>query len=132
LGIRRYVLEAVGGFREEYGPVEDRAISIRLQFMGITVFHLPEPLLRYRYRTSVHALFRQTRRWGFYLTLLHRDFGALVIPRRSGSLVLSEWTGILRSTIRARTKADLAQCAVRLGYGLGRLHGSWRHRVLYL
>jgi glycosyltransferase involved in cell wall biosynthesis len=132
LGIRRYVLEAVGGFREEYGPVEDRAISLRLQLMGITVYKLPEPLLRYRYRTSVRALLGQTRRWGFYLTLLHRDFGSLMLPRRSFSLVLSEWTGILLSTIRARTKADLAQCVVRLGYGLGRLHGSGRHGVLYL
>jgi glycosyltransferase involved in cell wall biosynthesis len=132
LGIRRDVLEAVGGFREEYGPVEDRAISMRLQLMGIPVYKLPEPLLRYRYRTSVRALMRQTRLWGFYLALLHRDFGSSVLPRRPFRLVLTEWTGIVRSTIRARTKADLAQCAVRFGYGLGRLHGSCRHRVLYL
>jgi glycosyltransferase involved in cell wall biosynthesis len=132
LGVARHALDSVGGCPEEYGPTWDIALSIRLQQAGFELFRLPKRLLRYRFRTSILGLFRQTRSWGCHQALVYRDFGAATVPPRSIRLVLSEWRAILRDVAHARKRADIARCAVRAGYSVGRLQGSMRFRVFYL
>jgi glycosyltransferase involved in cell wall biosynthesis len=130
-GVSRFALDAIGGFPEEYGPTWDIAASIRLQQQGFELYRLPEGLLRYRYRTTIPALFRQTLHWGYYQTMVYRDFSAAV-PARPLRLVAREWSAAVGRPIQARSKADLARCAVRFGYNCGRIKGSLRHRTLYL
>jgi glycosyltransferase involved in cell wall biosynthesis len=132
VGVSRRVIESVGGWPEQYVPCEDMAFSFQLQRAGVALTFLSEPLLQYRLRTSIRALFAQTRAWGRAQALVHRDFGPAFVPRRSASLALAEWLGVLRELLRARSKADLGRFAVRLGYSVGRLQGSLRHRVFYL
>lgn len=132
VGLSRAVLLSVGGWPEEYVPNEDMALSFRLQRSGVPLVYLPEPLLRYRFRESIRGLFSQTRRWGYQSAHVHRDFGAAFAARRPVSLAVSEWLAVLRQLATARNRADLARCAVRLGYSVGRLMGSLRYRVFYL
>jgi glycosyltransferase involved in cell wall biosynthesis len=131
MGLSRQIFESVGGCPEEYDACWDMAISYRLQRAGVALVFLPEPLHRYRFRNSIRGLFSQTRVWGYYEVLLYREFQAPLVPPRSGSLALSEWFGALRDLVGARTRADLARCAVRFGYSAGRLHGSQRHGVFF-
>jgi glycosyltransferase involved in cell wall biosynthesis len=130
MGLSRQAFESVGGFPEEYEPGWDAAISYRLQQEGFALVYL-QALHRYRLRSTIGDLFHQTRMWGYCQPLVHRDFPRFV-PRRPMSMVLSEWFLALRDLVGARSKADLARCAVRLGYSVGRLQGSVRHRVFYL
>jgi glycosyltransferase involved in cell wall biosynthesis len=132
VGLSRRVLESVGGWPEEYTPCEDMALSYRLQRSGVTLACLPEPLLRYRFRDSLRALFRQTRVWGSREALVHRDFASVFVTRRTLRLAISEWLGVLGELLSARSRADLARFAVRFGYSVGRLSGSLRYRTFYL
>jgi glycosyltransferase involved in cell wall biosynthesis len=131
MGLSRQVLESVGGSPEEYQTCEDMAMSYRLQQAGVALVFLPEPLHRYRFRNSIRGLFNQTRVWGQYEVLLYREFGEPFVSSRSASLALSEWFSAVRELMAARSRADLARCAVRLGYSVGRLHGCLRHRVFF-
>jgi glycosyltransferase involved in cell wall biosynthesis len=132
MGLSRRVFESVGGCPEEFDAAWDVALSYRLQQAGVALVFLAEPLHRYRFRNSIRGLFNQTRVWGYYEVLLYREFRGPLVPARSASLALSEWFSALRELMAARRRSDLARCAVRLGYSAGRLHGSLRHRVLYL
>jgi glycosyltransferase involved in cell wall biosynthesis len=131
VGISRRVLESAGGWPEEYTPCEDMALTYRLAQSGVALACLPEPLLRYRFRDSVGALFRQTRIWGCREALVHREFDVAFVARRTLRLAVSEWLGVVGELITARSKSDLARFAVRLGYSVGRLHGSLRYRTFY-
>jgi glycosyltransferase involved in cell wall biosynthesis len=131
VGVSRRAFESVSGCPEEYDACWDMALSYRLAQAGVGLVFLAEPLLRYRFRASIRALFRQTRVWGSSEALVYRDFGPAFAARRSASLAFSEWLGILRDLVAARSRADVARFAVRLGYSAGRLHGSLRHRVFY-
>jgi glycosyltransferase involved in cell wall biosynthesis len=131
VGVSRRAFDSVSGCPEAYDVCWDMALSYLLQRSGVSVVFLAEPLLRYRLRTSVRGLFRQTLFWGCYEALVYRDFGPTFVAPRAASLALSEWLGILRGLVTARGRADVARCAVRLGYSAGRLWGSLRHRVFY-
>jgi glycosyltransferase involved in cell wall biosynthesis len=132
MGLSRKAFESVGGCPEEYDPCWDIAFSYRLRREGFHVVFLPEPLYCYRLRSTIGSLFHQTRVWGSYEPLLYREFRVPFIPKRPVSMVLSEWLLALRDLVTIRSKTDLARCAVRWGYSLGRLQGSVRHRVFYL
>lgn len=132
VGLSRRVLESAGGWPEEYTPCEDMALSYRLAQSGVVLARLPEPLLRYRFRDSLGALFSQTRIWGCREALVHREFDAAFVPRRTLRLAVSEWLGVLGQLVAARNRTDLARFAVRLGYSVGRCQGSLRYRTLYL
>jgi glycosyltransferase involved in cell wall biosynthesis len=131
VGLSRRVLESVGGWPEEYTPCEDMALSYRLAQTGVALARLPEPLLRYRFRGSLRALFSQTRVWGCREALVHREFDAAFVPRRTLGLAVSEWFGVLGQLVMARSRTDLARFAVRLGYSVGRCQGSLRYRTFY-
>jgi len=131
-GASRAALDTVGRWPEEFTPVEDIALSILLQRSAFELHRLPTPLLRYRHRTTILGLHRQTRAWGYGQTLVFREFGPDVVPPRALRLAVSEWLTAARKLVGARSKADLAQVAVRFGYCIGRLQGSIRHRTLFL
>lgn len=132
MGLSRKAFDSIGGCPEEYEACEDMAISYRLQQKGFALVFLPEPLHGYRLRSTISGLFRQTRKWGCYGALVYREFGASFVPRRPASIVLPEWFHALGDLMAVRSKVDLARCAVRCGYSIGRLEGSLRHRVFYL
>jgi glycosyltransferase involved in cell wall biosynthesis len=132
IAVSRSVFESVKGFNEELAGAEDIAFSWDVQLAGTPLHFVSEAVLRYRHRDSLLGLYRQTRAWGCALPRLYRQYRPLGMPGRPLAAVLHEWAGILRDTGRVRTKADLAPLFVRLGYCVGQLKGSLRHRVLYL
>lgn len=132
IAVSRSVFESVGGFNEELACGEDIAFSWDVQLAGTPLHFVSEAVLHYRHRGSLQGLYRQTRAWGYALPRLYRRYRPLGMPRRPLAAALHEWAGILRDMSRVRTRADLAPLLVRLGYCVGQLKGSLRHRVLYL
>lgn len=129
VGVSRRVFELVGGFREELSPAHDVAFSWDVQLAGTALHFVPDAVLRYRYRDTLSGLYRQTRQQGSITPLLYKRYRKMGMERR---IAFRAWLDLLGAVARARTKADLAPIMVLLGYRVGRLTGSIRHRVLYL
>jgi glycosyltransferase involved in cell wall biosynthesis len=133
IGLRRWLYEALGGFDEEFSASEDIALSWKAQLsQAATIHFVPDAVYRYRYRVSLLELYRQSRSWGFSNTLLFRRFREYGMPGRSLKSAAREWAEVVRLLFRARNRTMLAPAVVRLGYCVGRLSGSLRHRVVYL
>lgn len=132
LGVTAELFADVGGFSADYAIVEDVAFTWRAQLQGVELAFVDSADLRYRYRTSLWALFRQTFYWGADLPLLYKEFRSAGMPARKADEAFRELKEVLASVWRSRSKRELAHPVVRLGYLVGRLAGSVRHRILYL
>jgi glycosyltransferase involved in cell wall biosynthesis len=133
IGIRRSLLQTVGGFPEEFSASEDIALSWRIQLIaGAHIHFVGSAVYRYRYRDSLLALYRQSRGWGMSNVLLYLRFRDRGMPGRTPRLALAEWLTAIGGMLKARTRQDRARSAVQLGYCVGRLQGSLRYRVAYL
>jgi glycosyltransferase involved in cell wall biosynthesis len=64
LGIHRSVYEAVGGFDEDLGGLQDVDFCWRVQLSGVPLHFLPEATLHVRLRSSRRAMWRQGRNYG--------------------------------------------------------------------
>jgi glycosyltransferase involved in cell wall biosynthesis len=132
IGLRRALYEALGGFDEEFSASEDIALSWKAQLLhGTNIHFVTDAVYLYRNRDSLPALYRQSRTWGFSNTLLYRRFRDYGMPGRSLKIAAREWLEVMRLLYRARNRTMLAPAVVRLGYSVGRLGGSLRHRVVY-
>lgn len=133
IGIRRAVFEAVGGFSEHFpGAAEEIAFAWTVQLAGSPLEFVPDAVYRYRHRETLLGLFRQTYGWGRSMPALYREFRAAGFPRTTLVPAGRAWRTAIGRLVEARSKAQLAEGAVELGYCVGRLHGSLRHRVAYL
>ena len=133
IGIRRSLYDQLGGFSEDFVGCEDIAFSWNAALTtGVTPQFIPEAVYRYRYRDTLPSLFSQAMIWGFASTRLFRRFRSLGMPARPIRLSIQEWRDALVGVIVASDKASRAPCVVRLGYCVGRLRGSVRHRIMFL
>jgi len=132
IGIRRRVFDSVGGFPEDYSASQDIAFSWNVQLAGTPIYFAREAEYRYRYRASLKGLYQQTRNWGFSNTLLYARFRDRGMPKRPLSVSWKEWKSVIRQLLRVRSRQEAAMLAVSLGYCVGRLKGSIKHRVVYL
>jgi glycosyltransferase involved in cell wall biosynthesis len=132
VGLRRRLFDKIGGFPEEFPASQDIVFSWRAQQIGARIHFVREAVYLYRYRDTLRGLFRQCRNWGTSNVLLYRLFRDSGMPRRPFRAVLDEWGHVLRGLARARTKAQLAPCVVRLGFCVGRVIGSTKYRRIYL
>jgi GT2 family glycosyltransferase len=131
LGFRRAVFKQIGGFREHATLCEDVDICWRAQLAGYEIGFVPDAVVRYRSRPTLHDMYRQHRNYARAWPLLYREFRANGMPKRSTRTALSEWASIVRSVPRLRTRTEAARWVRRTGRNVGRLEGSIRHRVWY-
>jgi GT2 family glycosyltransferase len=131
LGFQRSVFEAVGGFRESATFCEDVDISWRAQLAGYRIEFVPDAVVHYRSRSTLRAMFRQHRDFGWARALLYRDYRAAGMPPRPSKAAFAEWLFIARAVPRLRSRAEAARWSRRLGRCVGRLQGSLRYRVWY-
>ncbi|MST33678.1 glycosyltransferase [Acidimicrobiaceae bacterium USS-CC1] len=77
-GIRREVLNAVGGWPERYlGGGEDTALCWRAQLAGYTLGYAPRAVMQYRYRRGFGAHVKQQFHYGRQAAVVSRDFAEL-------------------------------------------------------
>jgi GT2 family glycosyltransferase len=133
LGVRRAAHEAVGGFDEEFVTCEDVDYSWRLRRAGYELHFAPDALVHVRARTTVRDIYRQARSWGqgdVHVYSKHRDH----LPALDRPLVrgLEGWVGTAILLTKVRSKDDLANVARHVGWRVGLVRGSVKHRVLML
>jgi glycosyltransferase involved in cell wall biosynthesis len=132
LGIKRGLLEAVGGFDESirYSGCVDLCWRVQLE-TGASLDFVPEAVIHYRYRSTLREIFGQARRWGIDEVEVYsrwRDRGVKpILVRRS----LRQWKFVVHVR-RLRHPAGRAWWATQLGNRLGRIQGSLKHRALML
>lgn len=131
IGIVRSVFEACGGFPDDLPRMYDIAMSWELQLSGTELHYVPEAVYRVRYRERLLDLFRQGLAGSSCAPLLYKRYRSAGMQRRTVRGVLRSWARLAVDLSKARTKAELAPLAVRLGRELGRINGSIRHRVFF-
>lgn len=135
IGVKRsLVREIAGGFDECLPAVHDTMLCVQLQLAGTELHFVPDAILHIRHRDKVRALFRQGFAYGECHPLLYKKSIALGIPKlprpwRDG---IGSWRGLLAALFRVRNKGMLARWAFGLGWSLGRVKGSIKHRVVFL
>jgi GT2 family glycosyltransferase len=131
LGVAKRVHEEIGGFDEELDKAgEDVDYSWRLQYAGRDIHLVPGAVTHYRLRGGVRDVFVQARRYGGGVVLIyrkHRSHGVDVTRRwRRG---MRGWLGVAKALAGARSKAGFALLAWKLGWRVGMLTASLKHRV---
>jgi GT2 family glycosyltransferase len=129
LGVRRVVLETVGGWDETLAAGEDTDLCWRAQYAGFALGYSPDAIVHYRVRETPRAIFRQYFAYGVSdvrLMTLHRGMGAA----RSFPSVLRDVLAVGKSLVLAPFSAvRRGQGAAGAGNLLGRMRGSLRYRT---
>jgi len=60
----KWVLEEVGGFREEQGYPEDLDLDVRINEKGYKLYYLPSPLVQHKHKTDWQKFAAQMRDFG--------------------------------------------------------------------
>jgi len=81
LAIRREVLDALGGWPEDYvGGGEDTALCWQAQLSGFTLGYREDAVMHYRYRTDLRSHARQQYEYGRQIARLRARFPGLDHP----------------------------------------------------
>jgi glycosyltransferase involved in cell wall biosynthesis len=135
-GIRRDVLDSVGGWDEtyEFGGSDDVELSWRCLLAGYRIGTCRDAVMRYRLRTGYRAHFVQTFFYGVGNVKLASDFERHGLIRRSGAHELFEAIGFLARLAPRIFKGvpQRVRLVRRLGFFFGMLYGSVVFRIFYM
>jgi GT2 family glycosyltransferase len=130
----RDVLAELGDFDEAYlCGNDDVDFCFHAQLRGFRLGYAPQAVVRYRHRDSGRELFRQFRNYGRAEPLLYQRYRSQGMPPSPIAPTVRRWLrlaldapALLGSPVRRG--AWLAD----VGFTVGRIEGSLRHRVPYL
>lgn len=134
IGVRRAVLERVGGFAEDmtWGS-EDTAFCWSMQLAGVPLVRVDGARVTVHARDDARGLWRQQMAWGIGAVDAYRRFRAHGAPRSNTAAALVRW-GVLLCA--APVVALVPRWRFRwwgtTARRWGRLRGSVRFRTLYL
>ncbi|HKF13854.1 MAG TPA: glycosyltransferase [Gaiellaceae bacterium] len=132
LGIRRSLHERIGGFDEALLPAgEDMDYCWRAQYAGAELRFATDAVTHYRFRHGLKEIYRQGRNYGVGNVLVYRKHLSLGMPPvahpwRSGARA---WLGIAKQGLLAANRIHRGRFLWYLGWRLGILQASLRHRV---
>ena len=136
MGVRRAVAEAIGGFDEGFGYLEDTEFGLRAQLAGHEIVFVPEAVMHVRARDALVPIFRQSYNWGRYemkLVSRYRDRG--IAFDGGWRNYLGNWRRLLRRHLAnglrpgPETMSNAAWLRTGAGRLCGQLAGMLRHRV---
>jgi GT2 family glycosyltransferase len=130
IGVRRALHEIIGGFDESLPILHDTDFCWRLQLAGVTLHFVPEAVAHIRYRASMRDIYRQARNYAEYNVLLYKRYHPLGMPGLDFKTGFDAWRRFARKLPRVRDRAQLGRVIWDLGWRMGRLQGSVRHRVM--
>jgi glycosyltransferase involved in cell wall biosynthesis len=132
-GIWHSVLDAVGGWNEDYPRCTDIELSWRVQLAAYKVGPASGAVVNYQFRPTVWQAMKQAFGWGVAYAHLYRDFHAAGLRRTRLRRVARLWARLaLRLPDLFRGPALRGQWLRHLAERLGRVAGSVRYRVLFL
>lgn len=130
LGIRRSLHESVGGFHESLQHLHDNDYCFRLQLAGAELHFVPDAVMHIRFRHSLWAMYRQSRGWAEYEVLLSKRYQSLGVRKaRAWRSYLAKWPHLLRRPSLIRSRSGRARLAWQLGWQIGLLYGSIKHKT---
>nr|MBA2283781.1 glycosyltransferase family 2 protein [Acidimicrobiia bacterium] len=132
IGLRRWAYDLSGGFDESIAAGTDVDLSWRLQLAGVPLTFVPDAVVHYRYRSDVKGIFRQAATYGEAGPVLFREHRGVGMPRRRWRSALRFHFAGFGRLVRVRSKADAAAAVFLVGFRIGLIRGSVRHRTVYL
>jgi GT2 family glycosyltransferase len=130
LGMRRELFDRLGGFATDVGCTDDVDLCLRAHALGVELVRTDDAVVHYRLRRSLPALFRQRYGYGASWAALYKRHRAAGMPRPGVGRVACELVRAVRQLASA-SRCARARGVAGLGFTLGRMAGSRRHRVLY-
>jgi GT2 family glycosyltransferase len=131
LGVRRELFERLGGFDENFKAMQDADFCFRAQLAGAQLVYARDAVVFYRFRSRPRDVYRQARLYAESFAQLQRKYK----PR--GSRVpgqwkwpLKNWRPIVGALVQVGRRGGMIRLAWAVGWQVGRLRGSLRHRVL--
>ena len=134
MGVRRRLVEEIGGFDPEFAYLEDTEFALRAQFAGHTIAFVPDAVMHVRARDDLKPIFRQSYNWGRYEMKLVRRYRDRGVPFAGGwRYYLRTWRRLLRNNLRKglRPRPATMLNAAWLRAGAGRLSGQLDGMVRY-
>ena len=132
LAVRRDLHEQVGGFDESMRYLEDCDYCWRIQLAGTPLVFAPEALVHIRHRSDPRGLYHQAQNWGEYNVLLLKRYHQHGMPVPHWTRGLSLWWSLLRRLPGLRSQVNRDRWLWSLGYRVGQVKGSIRHRIFAL
>ena len=129
LGVRRAVHEAVGGFDESMPVLEDTDYCWRIQRAGTPLVFVSEAMVHVRLRHDLGGVFRQALSYGENNVAIYKKYLPLGMPRLGLGGAAARWAKLLLSLPAMLTAKGRPRVVWQLGWRLGRLRGSLKHRV---
>ena len=130
LGVKRALHEAVGGFDESMGVLEDTDYCWRIQLLGTDLHFVPAAVVHVRFREKLGDIYRQAFSWGLGNVFIYKKYRLLGMPEYNWRSGVRVWKGILKQFPRIRNKANLAAWMWKFAWRTGRLIGCFKYRVL--
>jgi glycosyltransferase involved in cell wall biosynthesis len=130
MGIRRELHEAIGGFDESFESCEDNDYCFRLQFEGVELGTVEGAVYHYRFKDTIPAILRQAYRYAEDNARIQRQYRSRGAPPKRWTWPIKYWPALLGAVPGLVTKRGRGRMAWMLGWELGRLRGSLKHRVL--
>ncbi len=132
LGIRRELHNQLGGFDSSFDrSAEDIDYCWRAQELGLQLHFVPSAIMHYRLRDTLGGIFRQAQIYGEGQTQLYHKWRNRGMPEvgPAWKVGAKSWLAMTtRFPLMLRGKVDQARSAERLGWQIGLLRGSLRHR----
>lgn len=132
MGMRREVFEKLGGFDISFGAGEDIDLCWRAQLEGVPLRFVPEAVVRYRLRSDLAGVLRQTENYGYWTVPIYRKYrkhGMTRVPKRAGLLA---WLRLLLRTPYVVKRRARMRWLKDLAYRWGLLKGSLHFRTFVL
>ena len=133
LAIRRSLFDEIGGWDTSMRFYHEVDFCWKIQLSGHPPPHfVKDAILHYRLHSSPHRRWRKTVGQGRTEALLFKRYRRAGMPRESLLEVMRGWLGIVRDAVRSLLGNRVAGLGYRAAIRIGRIQGSWRHRVMYL
>jgi GT2 family glycosyltransferase len=133
LGVRRALLEAIGGFDESVVTADCTDFCWRAQLQaGAKLVFVPEALMHYRYRQSLREMFSQARLYGRAEVDMYARYRAEGVPQIPLRRSVERWKDFMRHLPRLRYRAGRAWLFTELGNRIGRVEASLAKRTVML
>lgn len=131
LAVRRGPFGAVGGFDEQFTPVgDDTDLCWRLQLAGYGFIKIHDALVAKRSRTTFREVFHQSSVFGQAGPLLYRRYRVDGL-RRNFRKTMKAWAWLILEMPMIFQPKRRFEWARGSGIRIGRIKGSWRHRVFF-
>lgn len=127
IGIRRSVLDEIGGWDMALRAAEDTDLCWRVQLAGYRMTYVPNAVVHYRLRETPASAYRQSFGYGIGDAALMRKYRG--VARRSIGKSVVDAAGTLASIRRISTRDGQIHAAAKFGATAGRVLGSARERV---